>query len=199
MGLLALCAIGMASCQKDTDTSDLSNLDQALNGITITDLNTGESTTALELGQRHRPDRDSACRKVPIDSLAPSILEYIAMNYPGASIKRAGSGKAGKIVVIIQLADKSLKMLLFDASGNFVSELSPKDHRKHGPGKRLTPVDLTTLLLDITDYIDANYAGASIERAGLTPDGKFVIALSFNGNRKLLLFDENGNFVKELK
>ncbi|HRG68365.1 MAG: hypothetical protein JNL65_12815 [Saprospiraceae bacterium] len=199
MGLLALCAIGMASCQKETDTSDLNSQDQALNGITITDLNTGESTTALELGQRHRPERDSSCRKIPIDSLAPSILDYIAVNYPGATIKRAGSGKAGKIVVIIQLADKSLKMLLFDAGGNFVSELSPKDHRKHGKGKHLTAVDITTLLSDITNYIDANYAGASVERAGLTDDGKFVIAISFNGKRKLLLFDENGVFIKELK
>ncbi len=196
---MALCAIGLASCQKDSDPTDLSSFDQALTGIEVTDLNTGETTNAYELGQRHRPDRDSSCRKLRIDSLLPAITDYIAANYPGASIKRAGTGRDGKFVVIIQLADNSLKMLLFDAGGNFVTELSPKMHRKHGPGKHLTAVDITTLLADITSYIDTNYAGALIERAGVTADGKFVIALTFNGKRKLLLFDENGVFVKELK
>lgn len=196
---MALCAIGMASCQKDTETTDLSSLDQTLSGMVVTDLNTGETTNVFELGQRHRPDRDSSCRKIRIDSLMPAITDYIALNYPGASIKRAGTGRDGKFVIIIQLADKSLKMLLFDANGNFVQELSPKIHRKHGPGKHLTEVDITSLLADITNYIDTNYAGSTIERAGITVDGKFVIALTYNGNRKLLLFDANGNFIKELK
>jgi len=199
MGLLALCAIGMASCQKETDSADLGSLDQALNGIVVTDLNSGESTTALELGQRNRPDRDSSCRKIPIADLLPAITDYIATNYPGADIKRAGTGRDGNFIVIIQLADKSFKILLFDATGAFVKELNPKGHRKHGPNKHLTPVDITSLLVGITGYIDTNYTGSTIERAGMTPDGKFVIALTFNGKRKLLLFDENGVFVKELK
>ncbi len=196
---MALVAIGLASCQKDNELSDLTSSDQALSGIPVTDLNTGESTNVLELGQRHRPDRDSSCRKVALDTLLPAIKDYVAANYPGATILRAGTGKDGNFVVLIKLADGSLKLVLFNANGDFVKELERKIHRKHGPGKPLTEVDITSLLADITSYIDTNYPGASIQRAGITDDGKFVIAIDFNGKRKLLLFDDAGGFLKELR
>ena len=196
LGLMTLCVIGLVSCQKDT--TDLSS-DQFLAGIVAEDINTGETTSALEFGQRGRPERDSACHKISLDSLSQTIKDYIAANYPGSTIKRAGTHKDGNIIVIIKLTDGSFKILQFDVNGAFVKELQLKGHKHDGHGHHLTEVDITSLLVTITDYIDANYAGATINRAGMTRNGEFIISISLNGDRKVLLFDANGVFVRVLK
>ncbi|MBK9720915.1 MAG: hypothetical protein IPO78_04770 [Saprospiraceae bacterium] len=198
MGLWALCVLGMASCQKEPDAS-LQGSDEALTGILVTDMNTGETTTAYELGQRHRPERDSACRRIPVDSLSPTILDYITTNYAGAIIKLASKDKTGNIIVIIKLNDGSFKILQFDANGLFLKELIKRGHHPKGHKNHLTEVDITTLLIDITTYIDANYAGSTIERAGMTRKGEFIISINYNGSRKLLLFDFQGVFLKVLR
>lgn len=217
--LVGICIIILASCQKDNTSLTTSQLlsgkkitDQQLASTSIVDLNTGETTTALEFSQRGRPERDSACHKFPIDSLSKSITDYIATNYPGSTIEGARKDRSGDFKVIIKLADGTFKILEFDVTGVFVKEIQRKNpnggpggpghggHRGHGgDDHHLTQVDITSLLVVITDYISTNYAGWSIDRAGMAKDGDFIIAISMNGERKLLLFDANGAFIRVLR
>ncbi len=68
---------------------------------------------------------------------------------------------------------------------------------KHCKGK-LTAVDPATLSTTITDYINANYAGAVIEFSGKDEIGKIAVGLSVAGVRSGLIFDENGAFLKKI-
>lgn len=199
MLLMTLCVIVMASCQKE-ESSDV-NLDQALSGNlnARTALNNPDENAAYELGRKHKHGRDSACRKFPVEQLAQSILDYVMLNYPDATIELALTDRAGNFFTIIKLPDGTVKILQFDSSGNFVKELDKKVRGPKDPKKRLTKVDPSTLLPSIVSYVDSNYAGATILRAGTTPGGEFIVFIGLNGKHKALLFDANGNFVKELR
>lgn len=63
----------------------------------------------------------------------------------------------------------------------------------------ITQIDIATVRSEITAYINTNYAGASIEKAGVDSLGNFFIKIvKADGSHIGLLFDANGNFVKEL-
>lgn len=197
---MALAAIMMASCQKETADQ---NPDQAL--ATSTDLNSTLGSTSADvsnvydLDARHKPGKGIDFKRIPLDQLAQSIKDYVAANYANATIEFAAKDKAGNFYAIIKLADGSMKILLFDATGNFVKELDKKVPGPKHPKKHLTKVDPSNLLPGIVSYIDANYTGASILKAGSTPGGEFIVIISWHGGHKALLFDATGAFVKELK
>jgi hypothetical protein len=199
---LALCAMMMASCQKETDTVDLSSTQ--LSASTVTDesaitLNSNEENGIYELGRKHKPLHDTAVKRIPVDQLPQAITDYITANYPDAKTEMAFRDRDGNVYVLLKFRDGSVKMLQFDANGNFVKELDRKPRRPGNHDKRLTKLDPSTLSSTIVSYIDTNYAGATIEKAGTTATGETVVFISLNGDRKALLFDVNGNFVKELK
>lgn len=63
----------------------------------------------------------------------------------------------------------------------------------------ITEIDIATLSSTISNYISTNYAGAIVQKAGVDSLGNTYIKImkadsSFIG----LLFDVNGNFIKEL-
>lgn len=63
----------------------------------------------------------------------------------------------------------------------------------------ITQIDVASVRSEITSYINTNYAGASIEKAGVDSLGNFFIKIvKADGSHIGLLFDANGNFVKEL-
>lgn len=69
---------------------------------------------------------------------------------------------------------------------------------RHGEKHQLTAIELTDIPTNITDYISANYAGATIEKAGVTTNGYTIIKAKLaDGSSIGLVFDASGAFVKE--
>ncbi len=204
--MTAAAVLLLSACQGDTLTG-VSADDQALVSSQIQNspapdpTNPGSGTE--EFGRKHRPGgRDSLITKVAIEDLPASITDYITLNYPDATIDRAFKKSTGEFIVLIKTVDGEIKIIEFDGNGAFVKELERKKHGPNGPKdhrKKLNEVDPTTLPAAITDYIAANYAGATIKKAGTTRGGDYIVALDLNGALKVLLFDASGNFVKELK
>lgn len=64
---------------------------------------------------------------------------------------------------------------------------------------KLTPIEVTALGTSITNYINANYAGATIKFAGKDDKGQTVVGLDLNNVRTGLLFDAKGAFVQKLE
>ncbi|QRR03688.1 hypothetical protein [Dyadobacter sandarakinus] len=131
--------------------------------------------------------------EVAPDSLPASVTSYITSTYPGASITFAAQDQSGKTVVAITLADGSVKGLLFGTDGLFSQELA---HHKHKA--QLTRVDSAALPAAITGYITTHYAGASIRVAATNAAGEYFVAATLNGTEKVLLFNADGTFNKEL-
>lgn len=198
MGFMAIIVITLTACQKETESTEQfdsavlelnSNVDTELSGNDI----------AYDPAGRHKHKKDTSCRRIPLDLLSQLIKDYIASNYPGALIEVAFTDRKGNFYTIIKLTDGAVKILQFDSNGNFVKELEKKHRGPKDPRKRLTKVDPSDLLPDIVSYIDLNYPGATLIKAGTTASGEFVVFLNWNGTRKAILFDASGSFIKELK
>lgn len=129
--------------------------------------------------------------EIDIATLSATISAYIATNYAGATINKAGVDSLGNFYVKIMKADSSYIGLLFDASGNFVKELI-RGHK----GERGTEVAVANLPALVSSYITANYATATIHKAILESDGTYkIILLQADGTYLGLAFDAAGNFV----
>jgi hypothetical protein len=62
----------------------------------------------------------------------------------------------------------------------------------------LTVIEAKDLPKAVTDYISANYAGGTIESAGKTDDGKYIVRVKkADGTYVGVAFDANGVFLKE--
>lgn len=200
--LMAFTAVLMASCQQESlvETGlETSTLDVAGNtGKTEVDevLNAELNPDPSALGKKkHR--RDSLCKPIAIEDLPTAVTDYIASQYANALAKRACELRNGNIIVVVQVGEKAFLILEFGADGSFIKELEP---RKKGPkGKHLSPIDPNTLPLLIIEYLDSAYPGNVIKKSGSTRSGEFIIAIEVNGSIFALLFDSDGNFVKELK
>lgn len=64
---------------------------------------------------------------------------------------------------------------------------------------KLTSVEITSLAASITNYINTNYAGATIKFAGTDEKAQTVVGLELNSVRTGLLFDANGAFIQKLE
>ncbi len=83
---------------------------------------------------------------------------------------------------------------------DFLFFATADDSTGHPYGKKheLTAIELTAIPAAITDYITANYPGATLEKAGVTTKGFTVIkAILADGSSIGLVFDASGVFVKE--
>lgn len=143
--------------------------------------------------------------EVAVADLSTSITDYITVNYPDATIDRAGTDPEGNFLVGVSFSDGSHTGLKFDVSGTFVEEKQKPKGGKGGPGggemgqrPELTEVDITALPASITDYITANYAEFTIEKAGTDADGNTAVLLSSTDQKVGVLFDASGTFQKEL-
>ncbi len=133
--------------------------------------------------------------KIAIEDLPAVITDYIAANYPDATIVEAEREENGSFEVEL---DNGLE-IKFDADGNFLEEESDEhdeDHDSDGDGDnddddKIAIEDLPAV---ITDYIAANYPDATIVEAEKEEDGGFEVELD---NGLELIFDADGNFVKE--
>lgn len=185
---LALSGLWIAGCQKDDS------------GVTP-----GDETSVLEsvtsAAARYSVSTDTAtvrkCKgkltEIAAADLSETVSAYINTTYAGATVKFAAKDAEGKVVVAITLADGTAKGLLFNADGTFNSEL--KQHAHKG---RITKIEVNTLPAAVTAYITTNYAGSEIKQAGTNADGEYFIGILIAEKVKILLFNADGSFSKEL-
>ncbi|MBK8955093.1 MAG: hypothetical protein IPM34_06000 [Saprospiraceae bacterium] len=201
---MVIVAMFLTSCQQESlldaslasDTQSL--LENSLNSeiSEVYEMNTTGDPLA-EGRKKHR--RDSLCKRVPVEDLPLEVSNYVEATYPGAKLIRACIVGSGNFIVVAKLSDGDFKLLEFGPDGSFIKELEPRKKGPKGKRKHLIPTDPTSLPGNLTDYLDVNYSGYVIKRAGTTKSGEYVIAIEWNGEIKALLFDNQGNFVKELK
>lgn len=122
-----------------------------------------------------------------VDSLPQAALDYLAANNAADTVAVVIAKPNGWFAV--GLTNGSV--LIFDADGAYVRDC--EDRPGHGGpvhgGTDIAPDQLPQAILD---YLAANHADATIERAVLTFSGKYFIRLS-DGTK--LIFDENGNVL----
>lgn len=140
---------------------------------------------------------------IDVSELPTAITDYIAANYAGDTIQHAGTVENGNYIVVLQNADGTKTALSFDANGNFIEVLPAPNGNGggHGGGHHPHPtlIDVSDLPAAVTDYVAANYAGTTIERAGTLNNGNYIVVLqNADGTKVRLLFDANGNFVEVL-
>lgn len=170
-----------------------------------------EGGNVLEGGPRHGRGGCLFGRPVSVDSLPAAITDYIAANYAGATVDKAVRKRGGFYVV--KLTDGPA--LIFSADGEFVNVCEPRiprdsTHRDSFPPRDSFPhrdsvpgghpclhgadTDVTTLAQSILDYVTANYAGTTIEKAATKRDGAIAVKLS---DGTILIFNADGEFVNE--
>lgn len=131
---------------------------------------------------------------VELADLPTTITDYIIANYPDAETKRAKTNdNTGNYFVLIKTDDGRV-VLKFDADGNFIEEVSCIHHGCGG----ITQIDIADLPTTITDYITTNYPTADIQKAGQkTNSGNYGVVLNIDGDRVIVVFDADGNFLFE--
>lgn len=151
-----------------------------------------------ENGERPRPPK---LTEIEITALTSTITDYIATNYVGYTIEKAGTDTLSNTIVGIK-SETDKKGLKFDATGAFVEELQrPERPQKGGErGKRpqLTEVAIADLPTATTTYITTNYADATIEKSGTDPEGNYLILVSIGDKKVGVKFNADGSFAEEL-
>ena len=182
----------IASCNKDdsgmSPTAD-TNTDLSLETV---------STTAARFSIESDSVTTHVCKgkltEVAIADLSTAIITYISATYPSSTIKFAAADQSGKIVVTILLADgKTPKGLIFNADGTFKEELKHFEHKA-----KLTEVAVADLPAATTSYITTTYAGAEIKKGGTNADGQYFVGIVLDSKVKVLLFNADATFNKEL-
>lgn len=117
-------------------------------------------------------------------SIRTLIEQYIAKHYAGAILTDFDHERSHYEV---EIRRNGVELdLIFDLEGRFLREKSD------APG--LTEAILTT----IQQYIARNYPGAIIKDVERDDDTSlFEVEISHNGHERDLMFDANGNFVRE--
>ncbi len=148
----------------------------------------GELLIALDLGDFLDDDYDEEWDEIDIADLPQIILDYVATNYPDATIEEAGRCvDNGNFIVVL---DNDL-ILVFDKDGNFLEAWEDDDEYEDWED-----LDAADIPQGILDYVAANYPDANIEEAAVnTEDGSFAIFLD---TEIVLLFDKDGNFLEEM-
>lgn len=62
----------------------------------------------------------------------------------------------------------------------------------------LTRIDVSALPATITGFISTSYTGATVDYAAKDDSGNFLVAITQNDQRKVLLFNADGTFNREL-
>jgi hypothetical protein len=182
--LMTLLAGFLAACQPDTITPDELMGPEFLNA------------SAARLSAEADPVTQSKCKGklVAVANLPAAVTSYLSSNYAGSKVLFAGKDEEGKLVVAVQKADGTHVGVLFKADGTFAQEL-----QRHAKKARLAPVEVSALAGSITSYIGSTYSGAEIKRAGKTEDGSVLVHLKTGDVHKVLLFNADGTFARELE
>lgn len=137
-------------------------------------------------------DRDSLTT-VDAASLPAAITSYINANFAGATITKAAQDATRGYLVLITL-NGDRRTLLFNTDGTFAQEIT------RGAGRNYTAIEVSALPAAVTSYVNTNYAGATITRAGTSSSGQFKVVVQPTTGRSVeLLFAADGTFVQVLR
>ncbi len=196
--ILVGCMIALSGCEKnEADSASISNDDTSSLDFALLATSAVADSTAPDssnFGRGHHQGGGKNCQvdEVEATELPSTITSYVSENYAGATIERAGKANNGSYIVHLKKSDGTLVGLLFDASGNFVSEKSHRDI--HG-----TPVTISDLPSTITTYISTNYAGSTIEKAIKDDKGNTLVLIKkTDATLAGLVFDSAGSFANEV-
>ncbi len=168
ISIIAVLALaGLSSCSKDTATDPLL-VDNSQIPPTPTAL---AGTTAL------------ADTKIAATALPQTVPDYVATNYPDATVSKSEVENNGNYEVMLNQGTE----LVFEQAGAF---LGVDDDTEDDFGD--TVVDPTALPQPIIDYVAANHAGLTIASASLENNGHYELQLS-DGSE--LVFDGQGAFL----
>ena len=188
--LVMLSGVWLASCQKDG--SELTPAEEALNiesVVTASAARYAVSTDSVTVGKCK-----GKLTEIAATDLLAGTTGYINSTYAGSTIVFAAKDEAGKVVVAIKLADGTLKGLLFNTDGTFKEEL-----KQHPKKAKLTKIEVSELPVTISSYITSNYVAAVVKQAGKNAEGAYFIGILIDKKTKVLLFNADGTFSKELE
>jgi len=140
--------------------------------------------------RRGRPHRVGPCGggyRISVDSLPAVIIDFIDTRFPLAEIKRA-KRKDNRYLVLLN----GHRILAFRLDGDLIEATYAFRHCAGWWGQ---VVEVDQLPEEVRIYLSENYASAEVKKAGKMRNGNFVIALLDNGERKILVFDEDGVFL----
>ena len=149
------------------------------------------------LGHRPHPNPRFRCLRgdsIGVADLPQVITDYVTDNVPGETIEIAVLKPLGLYAVGLSNG----AVLIFDEDGEFLTRCGRWD----GPGQHNrrcmfgAEVDVASLPQAISDYVAANYAGETIDKASTKPNGVFAVKLSDN---TVLMFGANGDFLRECR
>jgi hypothetical protein len=152
----------------------------------------GNDSTGTDTTRRGKGGNRCGLTEVEVTDLPAAVTDYIASNYAGTTVERAGKTDQNQFIVHIKKADGTHAGLLFEEDGTFVSEKTAQ--RGHG-----TPVAAADLPEAVTTYLSTNYSGATIDKAFQDTEGNLVVVLKkADGTRVGTAFDAAGNFTQEV-
>lgn len=187
LAILLSASMAFYSCEKNEvePTDDAALIELAL--LATADDGTGTTTTTATKSK-------GGCNlnQVAVTDLPSTIKDYITANYANATVERAGQIESIGYLVHLKKADGTSVGLVFDASGNFVSEKVHPNH--HG-----TPVAITDLPATITEYVASNYSGATIAKAMKDDNGSYMVVVKKSDASIVgLAFSADGTYTSEV-
>ncbi|MCC6462606.1 MAG: PepSY-like domain-containing protein [Saprospiraceae bacterium] len=147
--------------------------------------NLGRRALTHRLNERLGPcGRLMGGRPIPVDSLRPAIVQYIETHYPDADILRA-KRQGPKVIVLLS----GQILLVFSADGVFEVD------SQHWVDCRACSTDaIDQIPANVVAEIENRIPGAEIKRLCRRGD-RFVIGVTANDQRHILVYDKNWNFL----
>ena len=122
---------------------------------------------------------------IAIEDLPTAITDYVSANYPAAIITEAELEDNGTIEVEL---DNDIE-LYFDSDGNILY-IDEENESENGE----TPIPLSAVPTDITDYVGVNYPTLVIVEVEVQSNGDYEVRMN---NGVELHFNANGDFLYE--
>lgn len=187
--LVLVAGFCFVACQKNNETLTPQDESSSFESVVESAARYGVVTDSVTIGKCKGKLTEVATADLP-----KSVTDYITANYAGSEIKYAAKDQSGKILVALALADGTARGLLFNADGTFKEELKQHAHKAN-----LTKIEISALPASITSYITSDYAGSEIKMAGTNDTGEYFVGIKVDGAVKILLFNADGTFNKELE
>lgn len=210
-----LSLVTIFSCQKDLLT-EYALTESAIQNASTTgsaaDLN---SYAIVERGDSTENDSSEChCHNlIPLspDSLSQTIKNYVASNYVGGSILKAGTASNGNVYVMLKTT-KGTVVLAFTSNSTFLQICKKYDEDDDHDGDNdddhdstachchdLNPLPLNSLSQTIKNYVTSNYPSDSIVKAGAASNGKVFVMLKTTLGPVVLVFASDGTFLQICK
>jgi hypothetical protein len=125
----------------------------------------------------------TACaQKIDASKVPATVKESFAKQFPGATAK--WEKEEGKYEAVFKYQSHEMSAL-FDANG--IMEESEME------------IELSELPLAVTNYLKTNHSGATVKEAAKITKANGEVEYEAEIKGKDLIFDANGNFIKEVK